>query len=44
MCDLGDVDFFILGFWPQDSTNLYNSPAVILGESLATQTLILSVH
>ncbi len=33
-----------LGFWPQDATNLYNSPAVILGESLATQTLLLTVH
>ncbi len=22
------IYFFILGFWPQDSTNLYNSPAV----------------
>ncbi len=29
-------------FWPQDSTNQYNSPAVILGESLAT--LLLTVH
>ncbi len=36
--------FIFLGFWPQDSTNLYNSPDVILGESLAIQTLLLTVH
>ncbi len=30
----GCLIFFFLGFWPQDSTNLCNSPAVILGESL----------
>ncbi len=35
--------FNFLGFWPQDSTNLYDSTAVI-GESLATQTLLLTVH
>ncbi len=29
----GCLIFFFLGFWPQDSTNLCNSPAVILGES-----------
>ncbi len=28
------IIFLFLGFWPQDSTNLYNCPAVILGESL----------
>ncbi len=39
----GCLIFFFLGFWPQDSTNLCNSPAVILGESLATPTL-LTVH
>ncbi len=43
--DFGDVwFFFFFGFWPQDSTNLCNSPAVIVGESLATQTLLLSIH
>ncbi len=43
--DIGDVWYFVfLGFCPQDSTNLYNSPAVVLGESLATQTLLLTVH
>ncbi len=31
----GCLIFFFLGFWPQDSTNLYNSPAVMLGESLS---------
>ncbi len=42
--DVGDVwSTIFLGFWPQDSTNLYNSPAVILGESLATQNLLLTV-
>ncbi len=40
----GCLMFLFLGFWPQDSTNLCNSPAVIVGESLATQTLLLSIH
>ncbi len=40
----GCLMFIFLGFWPQDSTNLCNSPAVIVGESLATQTLLLSMH
>ena len=31
-------------FWPQDSTNLCNSPAVILGDSFATQTILLTVR
>ncbi len=29
-------------FWPQDSTICWNSPAVVLGESLATQSLLLT--
>ncbi len=29
-------------FWPRDSTIFCNSPAVVLGESLSTQTLLLS--
>ncbi len=31
-------------FWPRNSTIFCNSPAVVLGESLATQTLLLTVH
>ncbi len=31
-------------FWPRDSTIFCSSPAVVLGESLATQTLILTMH
>ncbi len=42
--DVGAVWYMFLGFWLQDSTNLCNSPSVVLGESLATQSLLLSVH
>jgi len=38
------IYMYILGFWPQDSTNLYNSTDVVLGESLVTQTLLLTMH
>ncbi len=31
------IYIYLLGFWPWDWTNLYNSTAVILGESLVTQ-------
>ncbi len=31
-------------FWPRDSTIFCNSPAVVLGESLASQTLLIAVH
>ena len=31
-------------FWPQDSTHLYNSPAVILGDSFASRTILLTVR
>ncbi len=43
--DVGAVwQFFLKVFWPQDSTIFCNSPAVVLEESLATQTLLLTVH
>ncbi len=35
---------FFKVFWPRDSTIFYNSPSVVLEESLATQTLLLAVH
>ena len=31
-------------FWPQDSTNLCNSPAVILGDSFVSRTILLTVR
>ncbi len=31
-------------FWPQDLTIFCNYPAVILGESLATQAILLALH
>src|SRR4029434_1899230 len=31
-------------FSPQDSTNLCNSPAVILGDYFASRTILLTVH
>ncbi len=41
---VGAVRSFFKVFWPRDSTLFYNSPAVVLEESLATQTLLLTVH
>ncbi len=35
---------FFKVFWPRDSTIFCNSPAMVLGESLATQTLLRTVH
>ncbi len=35
---------FVKVFWLRNSTFFCNSPAVVLGESLATQTLLLTVH
>ncbi len=37
----GCLTIFFKVFWPRDSTIFCNSPAVILGESLATQTLLI---
>ncbi len=31
-------------FWPQDSAIFCNSPAIVLGESLATQIILLTMH
>ncbi len=31
-------------FWPRNPTFICNSPAVVLGESLATKTFLLTVH
>ncbi len=46
--DSGDVgavwQFLFNVFWPRDSTIFCNSPAVVLGEFLATRTLLLTVH
>ncbi len=36
-------DYFFKVFWPQDSTIFCNSSAVVLGVSLATQTLLLTL-
>ncbi len=38
------LTIFINVFWPRDSTISCNSPAVVLWESFATQTRLLTVH
>ncbi len=40
----GCLIIFLKVFWPRNSTFLYNSPAVVLRESLATQIFPLTVH
>ncbi len=45
ICDVGAVWQFVFQvFCPRDTTIFCNSSAVVLGESLATQTLLLTVH
>ncbi len=40
----GCLAIFFKAFWPRDSIIFCNSPAVVLEESLTTQTLLLTVH
>ncbi len=40
----GCLTIFLKVFWPRNSTYLYHSSVVVIGESLATQTVLLAVH